>query len=120
MVISQQRRGAPAQRLQQLQRQVSLQRTSSLPGRPLPSHRCPAQVRELERLLGQPEARRPPPADAARVQALLELRAQRLEAQLQERHLEAKRRFQDMEQHFQTVKVEAAGSAADPPPPDRG
>lgn len=37
---------------------------------------------------------------------------ERLEAELETRNLETKRSFQAMEQHFQTVKVEADESAA--------
>lgn len=87
------------------------------------SHRRLPQVRELQRLLRTRGAKPPPAlsssaADAARTPACggssaqLELKVQRLEAELENRNQEAKRSFQTMEQHFQTVKVGAEEPAA--------
>lgn len=47
-----------------------------------------------------------PPASQLRLQALLELKVQRLEAELEKRNQEAQGSFQAMEQRFQALQVE--------------
>lgn len=84
--------------------------TSSLLSPPPPP--C-SQVRELQRLLRNREARPPSIRRAAtqpapgRIHALLELKVQRLEAELENRSQDARSSFQAMEQRFHRVKVEA-------------
>lgn len=111
---------------------VDTKKIQELERHPPPSHRHLRQVRELE---GPQRNRRPssPPAliptaatadgqggadagaDAgaakncapSRIDVLLELKVQRLEAELENHNQEAKRSYQAMEQHFHAVKVEA-------------